>query len=31
MFSIISIMFLGIGIVYFLRTLTFLEKVEHSH
>lgn len=28
MFSIISIMFLGIGIGYLLRNLKFLEKVE---
>ena len=30
MFSIISIMFLGIGIGYLLRNLKFLEKVEKS-
>ena len=30
MFTIISIMFTGIGIVYLLRDLRFLQKVEKS-
>ena len=31
MFTIISIMFVGIGIGYVLRNLQFLQKIEKEH